>query len=489
MTRERAWDGTYLAAVAGSAVVGVGYWLGATWLGEPLAGVPAGIWLVLGLAAAHRTGWLGGPAATEDVEVAAQPSAAAQVTAPRPAEAGSLSTAAPVSTLAVPAWPTSPRTSAAMDGLGRAVGGAARLVVGADPDCSRVKVCEEQLISRLEASEWPARPIRVGIGVESGAAEQLKHGIEEGGGEAVVVRDRVASDSPEEICESQLLDAVVTPSRGGVRITTLERKGREAGWFDWGAARPLSYVGLFPFRLDCSQVSLWSLKDMQCAAPETVAIAMAAAACTRTEARLRLIDRLRGRRSDPSLGDFWMSRLGAIVSALGEAPEPSVGRALARTVSAWAVTSPGLDDEERARLAEAAAAVAGDEPEVMLRLAAARFASLRDSAGIDALLRADRLIRSAPDAFSGDQSAFVQSDMVHAPYSSLLLGKVAAGICLACASADTRAVAYLLGDFMDDMRYSGWLVGRDQDRAVLSEVFRALERARRAETYALPAAA
>ena len=73
-------------------------------------------------------------------------------------------------------------------------------------------------------------------------------------------------------------------------------------------------------------------------------------------------------------------------------------------------------------------------------------------------------------------------ELEHGPYSPMTLGRVAAGICLLCASSPTERLAYLRDDLLEDMRYSGWLVGRDTERAVLIDVFRAIERARRGES-------
>jgi hypothetical protein len=41
-------------------------------------------------------------------------------------------------------------------------------------------------------------------------------------------------------------------------------------------------------------------------------------------------------------------------------------------------------------------------------------------------------------------------------------------------------------EITDDMRYSNWLNGREQDQLLLVEVFRRLEKSRRLEQFALP---
>ena len=59
----------------------------------------------------------------------------------------------------------------------------------------------------------------------------------------------------------------------------------------------------------------------------------------------------------------------------------------------------------------------------------------------------------------------------------MTLGRVAAGVCLVCATSAPERLPFIRTDFMDDVRYSAWLVGRDQDRAALYDVFRVVERA------------
>jgi len=46
------------------------------------------------------------------------------------------------------------------------------------------------------------------------------------------------------------------------------------------------------------------------------------------------------------------------------------------------------------------------------------------------------------------------------------------------ASLASDKIPYFRDDVMDDARYSGWLVGRDQDRKFLLEVFDAIIRDR-----------
>jgi len=124
----------------------------------------------------------------------------------------------------------------------------------------------------------------------------------------------------------------------------------------------------------------------------------------------------------------------------------------------------------------------------MLRLAAARFAVCDDSAGMESLLRAQHVLheQGLPEF---DQSAFLQSELEHGVSAPIALGRVAAGIALVCASLGADKIPYFRDDVMDDARYSGWLVGRDQDRKFLLEVFDAIIRERASVPQRLRAAA
>ena len=105
------------------------------------------------------------------------------------------------------------------------------------------------------------------------------------------------------------------------------------------------------------------------------------------------------------------------------------------------------------------------------------------------LLRADRLIRQRGTFEGLDHMKLLQAELEHGTFGGMTIGRVAAGICLACAVTPADRIMFLRDDLLDDLRLSSYLVGRDREHAILIDVFRQLERNRRADVFGLPAAA
>ena len=161
---------------------------------------------------------------------------------------------------------------------------------------------------------------------------------------------------------------------------------------------------------------------------------------------------------------------GALVAA-GPSQTP-IAKAAGRAASAWlAATEAWLDLTVRRQGIEAALVAVGPEPELLLRAAALRLAMFEDDCAFSALTDAERTIRSGTHPTMGEHLAFLQAELELGTPSPVTLGRVAAGICLVCSTSPRERVAFIRGDIMDDVRHSAWLVGRDQDRAVLGEVF------------------
>lgn len=360
----------------------------------------------------------------------------------------------------------------------------------------------------LAKSDWPARPIRVGLGVADETAELL---LDAPGAIDVEWYSIPKGQDAEKACRQFGLDCVLTSDAdGGLQITTLENRGLDAGWYDWGNSAPLSYVTAFPVRLDCAKVTLPGNADGEpwldhAQAVIVRALVEAAAVLSRSPARLTIEDELNGRRvvgmmrpRQQTFGRYPTGRdpvqyvLKRLVSVIEHASRGSVAatraeRAAARVAAAFMATPLAkVDDITRLRGLETAARVAGDEPEVMLRLSAVRFSCMRDAAALDALLRADRMLRNIEMHPGVDNLAFLMSELEHGPDESLTLGRVAAGITLLSAGKSIQELAYLRDEVLDDMRFSRWLSGREQDQALLVEIFRNLERSRRGEHFALP---
>lgn len=360
----------------------------------------------------------------------------------------------------------------------------------------------------LQKTDWPARPIRVGIGIADELAELI---LDAPGAIDVEWFSVPKSQDAERLCRSHGLDAVLTSDRdGGITITTLENRGMDATWYDWGNSAPLSYVTAFPVRLDCSKVTLTGNEDGEPwldAAQAVVVRALieAAAVLSRSPSRVTIEDELQGRRSlgiararqsgfgryptgrDPV--QYVLKRLVFVIehASRGTVAATRAERAAARVAAAFLATPLAkVDDITRLRGLETAARVAGDEPEVMLRLAAVRFSCMRDVAALDALLRADRMLRNIQMHPGIDNLAFLMSELEHGTDEPLTLGRVAAGITLLSAGKSLGELAFLRDEVLDDMRFSRWLSGREQDQALLVDIFRNLERSRRGEHFALP---
>ncbi|MCC6678982.1 MAG: hypothetical protein IT436_17795 [Phycisphaerales bacterium] len=459
--------------------------LGASWLASPVMGMPAGVWLIgLGLGSPHAL-------------------RAAAAAARRRARARELH--------APPAWiPTSRRWPVSAPGRAVADAITSGLSRAADLAVRRRAPGLPTLAALHDRLPWPARPVRIALALDEARAAAIISAP--GVIECELIRQPSAAAEDTEARELHRFDAIVQDGPAGLVVLTPEAPGHEASWYDWSDQRPLAYAGVFPMRVDCGRLSLSGL-SMRSDRDAALARALieAAAILSRSGHRLTLADRILGRRPvnelrcdgapdarpvlarDPA--EACLKDLMFRVQSFDLTTAPTTAqRAAARLVSAWLSTRPlgpdfDADMAARRRGIEAAAQVAGDEPEVMLRLAAVRFAAMDDDGGYDALWRADRILRDRQTLPGSDQFLFLQAELDMGPYGPMTLGRAAAGICLLCATTPVERIPYVRDDLIDDMRYSGWLVGRDQDRAMLLEVFRRIERIRRSERMGLPSAA
>lgn len=459
--------------------------LGATWLASPVLGLPAGLWLI-GMG-------LGSPRAVRAAKRMAQTQAAARAATAR----------SPLSVATSRAWPTHGVAKKAVETVADALGSAADWAENFD------RIGVDRLAEWHDRLAWSSRPLRIGVALDEARRVAIVNapGVVECEWVSLAV-DAAAGDA-QDLMRRNRLDAMVHDGGSGLAVITPEASDREASWYDWSEHRPLSYAGVFPIYLDCARVSLTGLAvKFERDAAVARALTETAAVLSRSAHRLTLADRVSGRRpiddgrmSEGSRGSFSREPSEACLKDLlfrvqsfdlMAVPTPAQ-RAAARVVSAWLATRPMAEDVEadiasRRRGIEAAAQIAGDEPEVMLRLAAVRFAAMDDDAGYDALWRADRILRDRQTLPGIDQAVFLQAELDLGPYGPMTLGRAAAGICLLCATTPVDRIPYVRDDLIDDMRYSGWLVGRDQERAMLIEVFRRLERIRRSERMGLPSA-
>lgn len=454
-------------------VVATGYLLGASWLAHPLLGLPIGLWLVASIYAAWRRGWLDLLEASVPLPVTA-PAARlnfSPLTQRRLAPLFRLGVAARavITDLAVAACKFEPRSTADL---------------------------AQAVASALDRRPELAAPLRIGIAAPADMARSITNHEA-----AVPVCWRALDEHQGPPASASRLDLVFRHDgmRGGV-ASIPERDQQPATWFDWSTPRPLSFASVFPHHVDPAQLTIALLPGADAHDPLVTSMLVAAAAQARFPARLTLTDRFFGRlpldgEEDPSHidpGAFRvraMRRLAQTLSARDPHDASVLERTAASVVSAWLVT-PGarVPMAERRSLLEAVAPFLRNRPETWLRLAAVRFANYDDDAAIDALLNADPLVRSSTDQIVVDQAGFVQSEIALGGGGPLTLGRIAAGICLLAAQHAYESLDFLRDDLLEDLRYSGWLVGRDQDSVVLHRVIRELTRIRRAECRGLPGA-
>jgi len=438
--------------VGTSALVAVSAYLGAAWLRETTLGLPVGVWLILAIQA-HV--WF--------------------------SEKSRRSSALPgldEHSLSFPRFgDVLGRTLAAVWEATRTLAKTLRIPVSAFASL------EDRLAIRVNQRVPAARPLRIGLDAGPDTRRALIDTTSEIDVEWVILSPSADDQSA---LRRHNLDALLRTTGEGpglpMRAVSREYPEREAAWYDWSTPRPLTYAAVFPVRVDASRVTLEGVDLSDVAQAELLASSLRAmAALSRCPARLRLSDHLTGRppsarrdeavRTPSSLADRSMLELANALVSSGTSQSP-IARSTGRIVSAWlASTEAWLDLDLRRKGVEAALATVGDEPEVLLRAAAVRLAMFEDDSAFELFRCAERIIQSGTHPTLEEHLAFLQAELELGSPNPLTLGRVASGICLVCATSPKEKVAFIRGDIMDDVRHSAWLIGRDQDRQVLREVF------------------
>lgn len=492
-------------ALGASLAVFTAAWLGADWLREPVAGLPAGAWLIaasaaFGWSAARRRAGERAPTAIKPAGADGSPTSEQNDGVPSLIATAEHPPSAPLARSAWLRW-IAPRIADAWEAF-RFVG-----AIGTQGDDPLDRLDAWLSTRHDRAVAWPSAPLRVGIDIPDSLGAALLHAK----GEATVEWVPLRGDLDDAAAFRRLrLDAIVRrQGHGPVRVSIAERPGREAAWYDWSSPPPLTLASLFPARIDPAKVTLGWVDDSDADEAALLrSLIECSAALARSPERITLADRIAGRRptlaaapvealrtsarADGDLAERCLGRLAELLAAKPRSAREATPaqRAAAWVASAWLSTPrPSLDAGARLKGVEAACAILGNEPEALLRLVAARFAAFEDEGAMDAVLAADRAIRERETEPVIDHLAFVQSEVDLGLPAPATLGRVAAGICLVCATHPFDQLPYLRDDLTDDMRYAGWLIGRDQDRAVLLEVFRTLERTRQEARRAVAAAA
>lgn len=407
-----------------------------------------------------------------------------------------------------PTWPETKFGRFMVTSFGRLLAGAARGTefirnVGMEVGATTHSRNEDEALARwIDSKGWPARPLQVGVFQGGEWAEDL---VAAPG----VFRPEWSETSRPNF--STFMDTLVRRfDDGGLLVTTRERAGREASWFDWASERPFSYPSVFPTRIDPTQVTI---------APDALGstdplisrlLIEAAALCSRLPERLTLDDRIHGRNVGWSRFASASTVQGAPISIRNNAdndPLTLVMRALteaistadqttrtspaahaaARLLSAWAVSAQGVDQSIVRTAAETAWDVNKNEVETTLRVAAVRLSQLDDPAGLAALEFASSLLRDKRYTFAQEQQDFVVSELKTQADTPEGVARVAAGIVLVASTFPPEHLRHFKEDLLEDVQFSGALVGQDQDTHLILQVFRMLER--RAGIQFIPAPA
>ncbi len=452
---------------ASAAIVITAHLLGARWLSAPLLGLPFGLWIIALVFVLWRRGWL-----------------------------NLLDTAMPLRARR-PRLDLSPVTERKIAPLLRpwiagttAAGNVLRSLWSLD----RTSFDEigDSMTRALDGRPELADPIHIAIKGTRSQAEPLRDQHA-----AVPVRWQLLEASDDTNEHEFDLVFQFDAEQGGI-ATLPEHDHRSATWFDWAKPRPLSFASVFPHQNDPAQFTVGVLPTVDEPNPLIGAMLVAAAVQGRVPSRLTLFDRLRGRipldgeempgTVDP--GAFRakaMRRIHELLVQSDPANATVIERTAASILNAWLVTpSARIDIEERRDMMERSCLFIPDRPEAWLRLAAVRIADLDDKAGIEAILRAEPLVRATREQLIFDQTEFVQSELELGGAGSMTLGRVAAGFCLLAGQHEFERLEFLRDDLLEELDHVGWLVGRDQDTNLLRNIMNELHRVRRAESRGLP---
>jgi len=462
--------------VSSCALVATAYLLGASWLGTPILAIPLGVWFLPAVFAVVR--WC---EQLIDDWRALEGGAALVRPAPgtRPARSrAAWRRAARAGTGALRFFTSIPERLA--ESARATSHGAAIDHPGMENERLRAPTEPEARHPRSACAHAGRRP-RVVIDAPSQLAAAL---LEAPGSDSIEWRARESGIAGNGAGEHLEPDAILRAT--GTTGLTVELAGTDrsdSAWLDWAEPPAASYPGVFPARLDPARIA-FSAVDLRTPSEAQTVRALADAGVLLK----------RGARSGPE-GEWARHRAGLVIDRLRHAVSSAALRArhdeasriAGRVVSAWLLGGTArLGVEQILEGVEASARLVGDEPIMLLRLAAARLAAAEDEAGLAALRRATEALQ-APGASAAivDQTPFVQGELeIAAEDDDLAVGRIAAGLCLCFARAEPQAAAHLSEDLLDDMRYSPALLGRDQDRAALMRVLRHLERWKRGPHHA-----
>lgn len=243
----------------------------------------------------------------------------------------------------------------------------------------------------------------------------------------------------------------------------------------------LSYATVFPSRLDGTEVQLGAQSLSRSAdAALIAALTMVVAALARSvRAQSSTLALAVGSFPNESLVVCEsMTLLSEALVQCQASPDHATPAmiASAKYLSTYAATSPHhIPDAERVHMAHTALDAIPEDPALSLRLGAALFAAGQVNDAKQAMVRGLRRLRATRARCDSDPLAFVMSEAEHGTSESLTVGRMCAGIALAWGTAQGTSLDYLRDDLIDDLKYAGWLAGREDDVRMLRECIAELE--------------
>jgi hypothetical protein len=343
-----------------------------------------------------------------------------------------------------------------------------------------------------------ANTLRIGVDLaDADAREIIAYGLhEENLGVQVEwckARSGLVTDVEQDMSAAGLDVLIRRERRGDINVFVAEQPDHPAAWPEWGTSMALGYAGVFPPRIDPSRVvlsgcDLQQASHAELAARMTIACAMLARIPGRAGVGRSAVGRMfSGRPGMPNL----MGEDGPLVAAVRRvghslehfvnAPNspsglPGFVRAAARACAAFMTsTESQTSTDATAATVAIACRLTGEEPESILRLAAAQFADGQTDDARCTLLRACTSLRTFERRCDTDPLPFIMSEVEVGTPGRMALGRVAAGIGLAWATAPRETIDYLREDLLDDLSHAGWLRDRPADVEMLKGVVEMLE--------------
>jgi hypothetical protein len=377
---------------------------------------------------------------------------------------------------------------AVLRGVGAAVYGASKgaqflreVASEVGVDANRSSGTTQRLTSGL-AGVWPVLPLQIGVLHADAWCAMLvaSHGVMD------TNWHELSDDEATTGRDGSVLDGVLHSSGAAMTLRTRLHAGIDAAQQDWASLAQRvdgrGFSHLFPLRQDCASLTL----PAEIASDDArLARLLVEAACllSRHPARTDLGDRLAGRAANWNDNSAGQASLNSICTAMQAELEQrhaswsSVREIAAQFLSQWASTSATITQSQRLEVCELCARLLRSDAFATLRLGAVRLGQLDDAGGLDALSDAAHALKLIARVSPGsaapmtDQLPFLLAELESGFGHPLSLGRVAAGLTLTAATMDASELREFRDDIRDELRFSNALMGKDQDRYLIEQVF------------------